>query len=509
MMFKIKKYNQWGRYLLFMMGISVLSTSCNKKLDIVAVNVGSEGKEWASISDTRAHLMGMYGLMRAAMVDNYGHWVYGEMRYGDFNSYSRADLRVVQENKLKAAYPLIKGLTDWRRFYAVINAASLFIERAPEVLSKDSRYTERDLKYDIAQARTIRALMYFYMVRIWGEVPLLKDSYDNGSFVEVAKASEATVLAFAESELLNAAQDLPYVYALGTQSYYGESYGTWVGVLVNKITAYSLLAHIAAWQGKYINADVYSKFVVDNYSKTNLSLMSVPNLVNPTTGLFGPSTQAQILAVRASYELGEATNTGHIESLTLGYPIVTKAKPDIYVNRDTINKIFDDVNDTRFGIDSVSGLVRTNYFTNYNGDIPIFSKIKVIRNGSGDSDFSIFGSNLVFTRLEDIFLLQAEAKAVLGQKDESIKYLNMIKAQRGLKPYINTSPKDLLEEIFLERRRELMGEGWRWYDQIRLAKIKKNNPRLNALIENGGIYWPISSDVLERNSKLEQNSYWK
>ncbi|MGE8244157.1 MAG: RagB/SusD family nutrient uptake outer membrane protein [Sphingobacterium sp.] len=365
------------------------------------------------------------------------------------------------------------------------------------------------MKYDIAQARTIRALMYFYMVRIWGEVPLLKDSYDNGSFVEVAKASEATVLAFAESELLNAAQDLPYVYALGTQSYYGESYGTWVGVLVNKITAYSLLAHIAAWQGKYINADVYSKFVVDNYSKTNLSLMSVPNLVNPTTGLFGPSTQAQILAVRASYELGEATNTGHIESLTLGYPIVTKAKPDIYVNRDTINKIFDDVNDTRFGIDSVSGLVRTNYFTNYNGDIPIFSKIKVIRNGSGDSDFSIFGSNLVFTRLEDIFLLQAEAKAVLGQKDESIKYLNMIKAQRGLKPYINNSPKDLLEEIFLERRRELMGEGWRWYDQIRLAKIKKNNPRLNALIENGGIYWPISSDVLERNSKLEQNSYWK
>ncbi|MGE8244158.1 MAG: hypothetical protein ACN6PD_15900 [Sphingobacterium sp.] len=134
MMFKIKKYNQWGKYLLLAMGISVLSTSCNKKLDIVAVNVGSEGKEWASISDTRAHLMGMYGLMRAAMVDNYGHWVYGEMRYGDFNAYSRADLRVVQENKLKSAYPLIKGLTDWRRFYAVINAASLFIERAPEVL---------------------------------------------------------------------------------------------------------------------------------------------------------------------------------------------------------------------------------------------------------------------------------------------------------------------------------------------------------------------------------------
>lgn len=509
MMIKMKRYKQWGKYLFFMLGISVLSTSCNKKLDIVAVNVGSESKEWTSISDTRAHLMGIYGLMRAAMVDNYGHWVYGEMRYGDFNSYSRADLRVVQENKLKSAYPLIKGLTDWRRFYAAINAASLFIERAPEVMEKDSRYTERDLKFDVAQARTIRALMYFYMVRIWGEVPLLKDSYDNGSFAEVGKATEATVLAFAESELLKAAQDLPYRYALGSQNYYGESYSTWVGVLVNKITAYSLLAHIAAWQGKYINADVYSKFVIDNYAEANLTLLSASNLVNPTDGLFGPSDRAQILAIRSSYELGEATNTGHIESLTLGYPIVTKARPDIYVNRDTINNIFDDVNDTRFGIDSVSGLVRTNYFTNYNGDIPIFSKIKVIRNGAGDSDFSIFGSNLVFTRLEEIYLLQAEAKAVLGQKDESIKNLNIIKAQRGLQPFINSSPKDLLEEIFLERRRELMGEGWRWYDQVRLAKIKKNNPVLNALINNGGIYWPISTEVLERNSKLEQNSYWK
>jgi peptidoglycan hydrolase-like protein with peptidoglycan-binding domain len=508
-MLKMKRFNQL--VVVMLMGLSVLisATSCNKKLDIVSSSLGSESKEWASISDTRAHLMGMYGLMRAATSNSYAHWVYGEMRYGDFTAYSRADLRSVQENKLKAAYPLVKDLTDWRRFYAVINAASLFIERAPQVMEKDRRYTERDLKFDIAQARTIRAFMYFYMVRIWGEVPLLKDSYDNGSFAEVSKSSEATVLAFAEEELLKAAEELPYVYGAGTQTYYGENSSVWVGVLVNKLTAYSLLAHVAAWQGKYINADVYAKFVVDNYTRGGLEILSVPNIVNPTNGLFGPSTRAQILAIRSSYELGEATNTGHIESLTLGYPIVTKAKPDIYISRDTINQVFDDVNDTRFGIDSVSGLVRTNYFSNYNGDIPIFSKIKVIRDGSGDSDFSIFGSNLVFTRLEEMILLQAEAKVVLGQRDDAIKYLNQIKSARGLKPYISSSPNDLLEEIFLERRRELMGEGWRWYDQIRLAKIKKNNQTINDLITNGGIYWPISADVLSRNSKLQQNNYWK
>jgi len=505
----MKKYNRWALIGLLCLGIGFTTSSCNKKLDIVATNLGSEKEEWKSISDTRAHLLGIYGLTRAALVDNYGHWVYGELRHGDFNAYSRADLRVVKDNQLRSSYPLIKGLTDWRRFYVVINAASLFIERAPQVMDKDSRYNERDLKFDIAQARTLRALMYFYMVRIWGDVPLLKESYDNGSFAEVGRSTAATVLAFAESELLAAAQDLPYVYAAGNTTYYGEFGGAWMGVLVNKITAYSLLAHVAAWQGKYINAEVYSKFVINNYSQSLLELLNVPNLVNPTEGLFGPSRRQQILALRSTYAYGEAANTGHIESLTLGYPIVTKARPDIYVNRDTINAVFDDVNDTRFGIDSISGLIRTNYFTNYNGDIPIFSKIKVIRDGNGDSDFSMFGSNLVFTRLEEIYLLHAEASAVLNQRDEAIKYLNVIKERRGLKPYINTSTKDLLTEIFLERRRELMGEGWRWYDQVRLAKIKKNNPVMNDLIQKGGIYWPIAADVLERNSKLEQNAYWK
>jgi len=254
----MKRFNQLGVVMLLGLSVLISATSCNKKLDIVSSSLGSESKEWASISDTRAHLMGMYGLMRAATSNSYAHWVYGEMRYGDFTAYSRADLRSVQENKLKAAYPLVKDLTDWRRFYAVINAASLFIERAPQVMEKDRRYTERDLKFDIAQARTIRAFMYFYMVRIWGEVPLLKDSYDNGSFAEVGKSSEATVLAFAEEELLKAAEELPYVYGAGTQSYYGENSSVWVGVLVNKLTAYSLLALVDAWQGKYIIAYVFA-----------------------------------------------------------------------------------------------------------------------------------------------------------------------------------------------------------------------------------------------------------
>ncbi|MFD2597216.1 RagB/SusD family nutrient uptake outer membrane protein [Sphingobacterium griseoflavum] len=485
------------------------TSSCNNKLDIVSSNAGAEQLQWQSISDTRAALMGIYGLLRSAMVDNYAHWVYGEVRFGDFVPYSRADLGAVSKNTLNASYPIVQDLSNWRRFYAVVNAASLFIERAPNVLRIDSRYTERDLKYDVAQARTLRAFAYFYMVRIWGDVPLLTRSYDDGLFAEVARTPENTVLAFAEQELLAAAQDLPYVYASGSQQYYGEGYSTWAGVLVNKISAYALLAHVAAWQGKYLNAEIYARFALENASSSAIVAYSVPNLLNSTTGLFAPSDKNQILALRASYVLGEATSTGHIESLTLAYPLVTRANPDIYVPKDTINKIFVESTDTRFGIDTVSGLIRTNYFTDFNGDIPIFSKIRVIRDGSGDADFSIFGSNVVFSRLEEMQLLYAEINAVLGNNDEAIKYLNYVKFNRGISPFIAGFGGDLIDEIFLERRRELMGEGWRWYDQVRYARIKKNNPILNKLIADDGIFWPIAADVLKRNSKLIQNDYWR
>ncbi|GHE23383.1 RagB/SusD family nutrient uptake outer membrane protein [Sphingobacterium griseoflavum] len=508
-MFTLSKLNRHAAALFLTIVLLHVSSSCGKKLDIVASNAGADDTQWASVSDTRAALMGIYGLLRAAMVDNYAHWVYGEMRYGDLVPYIRADLRAVADNRLNASFPIVKELSNWRRFYAVINAAALFIERAPAVLAVDRRYTERDLKFDIAQARTIRAFAYFYMVRIWGDVPLLTRSYDDGIFAEVARTPERTVLAFAEEELLAAAQELPYLYAEGSQQYYGEGFNTWVGVLVNKISAYTILAHLCAWQGKYLNAEVYARFALANAQQSRIVAYSVNDLVNRTSGLFAPSDKNQILAIRASYVFSEATATGHIESLSLAYPLVTRTRPDIYVPKDTINKLFLQASDTRFGVDTISGLITTNYFTDFNGDIPIFSKINVIRAGDGDPDFSLFGSNIVFSRLEELQLLYAEICAVLGNTDEAMLYLNFVRSNRGTSPFIMASGSDLVDEIFAERRRELMGEGWRWYDQVRHARIKRNNPTVNTLIEEGGIFWPISGEVLQRNRKLIQNAYWR
>lgn len=485
-------------------------SSCSEKLDISSGEVASETLQWTSVSDTKAGLMGIYGLMRIALVENNSHWMYGELRFGDLVSYNRADLSAINSNNLKASYSLIKDLTNWRRFYAVINAASVFIERAPEVLAKDSRYTAINLKADIAQARAIRAFTYFYMVRIWGDVPLITKSFDDGSFEQRPRTSQAAVLNFAENELLASIEDLQYGYGTVLASYYGETNSYWRKILFNKLTAYAVLAHISAWQGKYINVDSYTEFIMNNYSSISIDyITSIANLTGQR-GIFSNNYSAgQLFSIPASYNFGEATASGHIEQLTLADPIISKQRPELYVPKDSIVNIFNDINDTRFGIDTISGLTRTNYFTNYSGEIPIFSKINIIRDGVSDGSYAIFGSNLIFTRLEEIALLRAEALAVLGSNDAAITLLNRVKNNRGERSYSIISTTPLIDEIFNERRRELMGEGWRWYDQIRLNKLKTVSSTISNLIDNDGIYWPISNDVLRKNNALVQNTYWK
>ncbi|NGM61605.1 RagB/SusD family nutrient uptake outer membrane protein [Sphingobacterium sp. SGG-5] len=502
--------------------LSLLHSSCNKALDVASVQVSSEERHWQSISDTKAALLGLYGLLRSAMVDNNAHWMYGELRSGDFAAYSRPELTALIHNDLNKSYTLLENLSNWRRFYAVINATSLFIERAPEVLQQDRRYTQQNLKLDIAQARAIRAFTYFYMVRIWGDVPLITSSFDNGKFPEFSRTDYRLVLKFAEDELTEAVEDLPFRYGVDPQLYYGSMTGTWQKVLFNKITAYAILSHLAAYQGKYIDVASYTEFIFDNYTQSSIqyttdikpSSASEPGLTG-YYGIFSNNyTRGQVLSLSSAYVYGEATASGHIEQLTLASPFINRTNPDIYVSKDTINKLYTEEKDRRFGIDRTNPekpLYRENFFYNYTNEIPVFAKINVVRDGGSDGNYAVFGSNLVFTRLEELILLRAETMAVLRQYVSAIEYLNIVKTMRNTAPYqlSDMDTKPLIDEIFEERRRELIGEGWRFHDLIRLNRIKPMNADIVSLLEQGGNYWPISYQVLENNKQLKQNDFWK
>ncbi|GAA4319620.1 RagB/SusD family nutrient uptake outer membrane protein [Compostibacter hankyongensis] len=491
----------------------LFTTGCKKLLDIDSQDVVAEKNFWNNHEDTRAALIGTYGLMRAALADHDAHWMYGELRDGDFKSTQRQDLKSIINGDLRASYPLLNSLSNWRRFYAVVNAANMFLEHVGEVKARDPKYSDQNMHVDVAQIRFLRAFAYFYMVRIWGDVPLITTSHD-GEFESKPRDSQQAVLAFVEKELNAAAADLPYQYSSNDPqqagNYYNEDAGRWGGALARKLTAYAVLAHVAAWQGKYADASVYAQFVLDNYSKSGHSYVTTDNLCN-SNGFFAGRIYNHMLAFNFLWAHTDASFSGHLEELTLAKPVVDKNLPDIYVPKDSILSIFNLPADERFSLDTLTGEPTSErYFANFSSHIPIFNKIKVIQGGgNSDPSFRIYGSAIVITRLEEIALLQAENLTVLGNSAKAIDLLNLIRDSRKIPHYDQAREGDLIDAIFRERRKELMGEGWRWYDLVRYNQIKQHNAAFMELIKKGGIYWPVSDDILNQNKQMTQNPYWQ
>ncbi len=486
-----------------------LLSSCNDYLDIDATSTASEENRWQDITDSRSSLIGIYGLLRAALANENAYYAYGDLRANEFKVMNRTDLSAITQNNLDAPYESLRELRNWKRFYAAINAASVFIENAPEVAKNDPRYSEDNLVIDLAQARALRAFAYFYMVRIWGDLPLLTSSYDNGSFKEFPRVPQESILKFAKNELLAVADDLPYQYGVGQQDYYGEPNSYWQGMLLTKLSAYTILAHIAAWNQNYLDAETYAKFVMDNAEQANATYSSIATLTG-TNGIFSGRKASRIVSFGFFDEGNESSVNGHLESWTLAQPLISKEVPEIFIPKDSIISIFDFPYDLRFGIDTISKVYYKNYFATFSENTPVFSKIKVIRDGVSEGDFHVYSSAITFSRLEEITLLRAEALAALGMEMDAVPLLNIVRTSRNLPIFrLDRDEVDLIDAIFQERRRELMGEGWRWFDMVRHNRLKYKNGFIRELIKNEGIYWPIADEVLRNNSMINQNSYWE
>ena len=121
-------------------------------------------------------------------------------------------------------------------------------------------------------------------------------------------------------------------------------------------------------------------------------------------------------------------------------------------------------------------------------------------------------------RISEAYLNRAEAYAHmdngLGNAQEDLNFLRRHRIV-GYEDVHISEPQRLLEEIYLERRKELCFDEIRWFDLRRYGKpsishrykAKRNDPwTVFVLQENDPLYvLPISNVVLENNIQLEQN----
>ncbi|HVI48123.1 MAG TPA: RagB/SusD family nutrient uptake outer membrane protein [Chitinophaga sp.] len=476
--------------------------SCKKMLDIPSHRALTEDNMWQNKNDARAGLDACYALLRAAMANENAHWVYGDLRGRDFQVTRRGDLQAAAESNLNASFSTMAEWRDWRRFYAAIAQCNLTINKLPEVVKRDYRYSPNDMRLDLAQAQYLRAFLYYYMVRIWGDVPLVTTTAD-GSAKKIPRENQQKVLDYAAAEAYTSIEGLPWKYNGQSPEqqgdYRGQGESHHKSIFATKGMAYTLLAHIYAWKENYAKALEYADIVINSQSQTGYNLSTVDDLTRLNGGFRG-RTDYNIFQIDMNFDHAEISTTGQLEDWTLREPYIPKRESEIYVSKDSILNIYGEAHDQR----------PQYFFTKMEEAFPMFYKMKQINNDVKNPTLKLYSSCIIVFRYEELYLLRAECRARLGM-DNAVDDLNTVRNRRSLKNVNGALVKGnaLLDAILLERRRELIGEGWYWYDLVHFKKVPQYTRLTAADVSNGAVYWPLSQEALSNNPALVQNNFWK
>ena len=97
--------------------------------------------------------------------------------------------------------------------------------------------------------------------------------------------------------------------------------------------------------------------------------------------------------------------------------------------------------------------------------------MKTYGDGGGAVQAHVYDIDIPLMRGSEMLLIMAEAEANLGQTSEALAHLNTLQAARQAQLTKTSDKNDLLEKIYIERRKELLGEGVVGaYDLLRLQK---------------------------------------
>ncbi len=164
------------RIIILLLLAGTLFSSCEEWISREPTDGLIRDKYWKNKENVEAVLMGAYSTF--ALMDE-RLFQYGELR-GDMiitNSGSgfSNDIRDIEEANIFPDNPQC----DWSAFYSVINYCNHVIKYAPKVLIVDPTFSSYDQLSFSSEALFLRSLAYFYLVRIFQDVPLILEPTDS------------------------------------------------------------------------------------------------------------------------------------------------------------------------------------------------------------------------------------------------------------------------------------------------------------------------------------------
>ena len=482
------------KYKLILIGTLIFFSfnSCTDWLDLTPPDGLVKDEFWKSKEDIEAVLMGAY--QEFANLDE-KLFLYGELRadmLSDDNNTSGNERSIMEGN----IYPT-NGLCNWRDFYKVIAHCNSVLKYTSVVREIDQTFTEYQMRGFEAEAIFLRSLSYFYLVRIFKEVPLVLESTENddANFYQ-PKSSDSTILAFIKNDLETAKLFVTDDYGSLT-----ENKGR-----ATKASILALLADISLWNFEYTDVVNY----VSEIEGMDFQLLPASKWFenfypgNSLSSIFEFQFNSSLEQSNDIYAYTYFRNQrfqASTKALELLSYSTTIGSSEIYRGRGSIRE-------------------RDAAIWKYCGLAP---DEKSLRPGTEQRD-----ANWIVYRYADVLLMKAEALSQLGMFDEAQQIINDIRGRVQARPVTIAQTKQAFEDAILnERAIEMAFEGKRWFDLLRMGRrndYERKNDLIQLIIEKVpstqklvlaskltdpyGWYLPIEEDEFERNSALEQNPYY-
>ncbi|MEQ8415796.1 MAG: RagB/SusD family nutrient uptake outer membrane protein [Imperialibacter sp.] len=350
----------------------------------------------------------------------------------------------------------------WAALYEGVKRANVVIERVPEIAMDQAK-----IDLYVAEARFLRGLFYFDLVRAWGGVPLITTLTPP---LRAARASKADVYSLIEGDLSFAAGILPEKSEVAT-----EDLGR-----ATKGAAKALLARVYLFQGDFVKAESYALEVINSGQY---------DLEPDFNDAFGEAGEHGVESV---FEIGarrnEGTNNGGNQYSNVqgirgspnrgwGFNRPSIDLMNSFENNDPrMDATIIFLGDVLGGVVTIGDGTTPDETRDANGNLIEMETYNQKVWTEGSNTITSWGHNRRIVRYADVLLMAAEALNENNKAAQALTYLNMLRARaRGdnpsVLPDITVTDKSQLRDIIIEERRhELAMEGHRFWDLVRTGK---------------------------------------
>ena len=461
-------------------GTLFLSACSDKFFENDPVGSFDEKAYWNSETDVKSWMAGIYSGIQQTLGSNYLHW--GESRSDNFLPTIYGGERYQLNNLVST-----DGVCNWVDLYSVISRCNMGLENIDRVKG----ISESNLKLYKGQMYGIRAWMYFYAIRVWGDVPMITKTWDGTLETKYNPRTpvETIKTEIIEKDIEQAINLLePTMNSILPPAPYGVNC-----FYFNKGAALALRMDFDLWFGNYDRV-IESSNMIESFKLYSL-VAYAPNGSNWRNIFLDPGASKEtIFTMNWIYPENDNNPYGAIVAASDKNPsfhvsqevfkVMIRDKKDVrfWGVLDTV-KIFKEIGNRPIGEDAI--IADGAHYTR--GD-KIGKFNQMIVNPAGENAFLTPGQGqcdykLPIYRYADVLLMRATAlnkRNQAGDAQEAINIVNKIRARCGNQivatleqyPVKDGWGLDSRERLILDERQvEFYGEGKRWFDLRRSGEV--------------------------------------